>query len=502
MRPDDLSPADHAQLAARGIAVATVQRQLAQLTGPPPCVQLERPCIPGDGILVLPETQVAAARQAYEAAAAAGRLLKFVPASGAATRMFRSLLAAGTAETENALERQVFLDGLRRFAFFDDLAAAMHRDGLDPVALAAQGQIDLIVDFLLTPRGLDYVNQPKGLLQFHRYPDANRTAFEEHLVEAVGHVRDQSGTCRLHFTISPQHRGRFLALLDRARPAYEARYHVRFDVSFSEQKPSTDTIAVDENNRPIRAAGGRLLFRPGGHGALIENLDDLRGDIICVKNIDNIVPDHLREPTLKWKRILTGLLAARQRTIFEHVARLSGVPTPEEVQAALRFIAGELAIAVPPAATNAWALAVLNRPLRVCGMVKNTGEPGGGPFWVRASDGSISRQIVESAQVDPQSPDQQAVFRSATHFNPVDLVCGVRNWRGERFDLRRYVDVDAVFIAHKSEGGRSLKALELPGLWNGAMADWITLFVEVPIETFNPVKTVNDLLRPQHQPAE
>ena len=513
--------ADLRQVTESGRSIEEVRRQLHLFEHPPDSIHLERPCTPGDGIRVLTHGEVQAAHQQWRVACAAGRMLKFVPASGAATRMFKSLLAlrgampaevhrdevgeravGGDADARDVL---AFMEGLRRFAFFEDLAQAMRADGLDAEALAEQGRFGAIIDYLLEPKGLGYASLPKGLLAFHRYDGGRRTAFEEHLLEAAGYVRDERGLCRLHFTVSPQHRQRFEALLERVRAACERDYDARFEVGFSVQKESTDTIAVDLDNRPVRNEDGSLLFRPGGHGALIENLNDLHADIISIKNIDNVLPDHLKPVVLEWKKVLAGYLAAVQQTIFAHLAALTREPTAAAVVgAAERFARDALGVALPAtgaaAERRASALRLLNRPIRVCGMVRNTGEPGGGPFWVRDRDGRCSLQIVESAQVRADSEEQRAIFAASTHFNPVDLLCGVRDWQGRQFDLTRYVDPDAVFIARKSQDGRPLKALELPGLWNGGMADWTTIFVEIPGSTFCPVKSITDLLRPEHQP--
>jgi hypothetical protein len=346
------------------------------------------------------------------------------------------------------------------------------------------------------------------LLKFHQYSNGRRTAFEEHLVEAADYVKDAHGLCRLHFTVSSEHQKRFEGLLEEVRHRYEKNYNARFQVDFSLQKRSTDTIAVDIYNQPFREKDGKLLFRPGGHGALIENLNDLKGDIIYIKNIDNVATDRIKGPTFLWKKILAGCLIELQKKIFTYLERLVAQKPDEQFLDEVTDFARERLCLTPP---NSWQrksirekreflLNKLNRPLRVCGMVKNEGEPGGGPFWVEGKDGALSMQIVESAQVDPNSNEQQAIFASGTHFNPVDIVCGVRDYIGDPFDLWNYIDADAVFISQKSKDGRNLKALELPGLWNGAMANWITLFVEVPIITFNPVKTINDLLRKEHQP--
>lgn len=509
------------QLAESGIAPAEAERQIRLLTDPPPAIRLERPCRIGDGIQRLDAAEREEARREHERVRRAGRILKFVPASGAASRMFKSLLAtlaevradnmdslrkASAAGNRDATEALAFLDGLRRFAFRDDLAAAMRQSGPDLERAIGDGKWRAILEHLLSGRGLDYAEQPKGLLLFHRYSDGNRTAFEEHLVEAAAFVRDDGGVCRVHFTVSPEHRARFESLLECVRPAYEKRYSVRFAVDFSVQESATDTLAVDLANAPFRSTDGRLLVRPGGHGALIANLDALGADIAQLQNVDNIVPDHLRGQTLEWKEMLVGRLSIVQRAALGHMEKLASSDSAA-VEAALAFLADAFGVSAPQAVKRggseekrAYALERLRRPIRVCGMVPNTGEPGGGPFWVRERDGSTTLQIVESAQVDPASSEQQAVFASSSHFNPVLLACALRDLEGRPFRLSEFVDDDAVFIARKSKDGRDLKALERPGLWNGAMAHWNTVFVEVPGICFAPVKTVNDLLRPEHQP--
>lgn len=512
------SDADRAQIAAREMTIEEVERQIDLLRRPPPPLELLRPCSIGDGIRTLPAAELAAAGAANEAARRRGRMSKFVPASGAATRMFQALLAAraaGAASRDQARRREAagdadaralldFAAGLPRFAFHQELRAALRRGGQDLEELLASGTLAPILDALLGPEGLDYARLPKGLLLFHRYENGPRTPFEEHLVEAAGYVAGADGTCRLHFTVSAEHEAGFRALLERVRPVYERRFSAHFDVGFSLQKPSTDTLAVDLQDEPLRSADGRLHFRPGGHGALIENLRQLEGDIVFIKNIDNVVPEHLAVSTVLWKQALAALLLRLQAEIFRHLEALADRPGPPQVEAAAAFARAELLLDVPAGGAEerrVFLLRKLDRPLRVCGVVRNTGEPGGGPFWVRGAGGEETPQIVEGAQVNPGAPRQREILASASHFNPVDLVCGLRNRRGEPFDLRRYVDPSAVFISRKSSDGRAVKALERPGLWNGAMADWTTVFVEVPLQTFNPVKTVLDLLRPEHQSA-
>jgi hypothetical protein len=508
--------ADRAQLAELGIPLEEVVRQQRLFVDPPPPTVLERPCAVGDGITVLGDAERRAALQAHARAAAAGRLSKFLPASGAATRMFQALLAVrgpdGAVSRATVDERAAagdtdaravltFADHLSCFAFADALAEVAARHGRDLAALRARGALGEIVGALLDPDGLDYAQAPKGLVLFHRYADGNRTAFEEHLLEAAAYSGAPSVAVRVHLTVSPEHEAAFRALLERVRESCERRTGARFLVDFSQQKRASDTLAVEVDNQPFRTPDGRLLFRPGGHGALLDNLDELRGDIVLLKTVDNIQPEHLRGAAVEWLRVLTGHLIQLQDTLFSHLARISARPAPTAaVEEARRFARDQLGV-VPAADAGAEAvLAALNRPLRVCGMVRNTGEPGGGPFWVRAADGSCTMQIVEAAQIAAGDRAQRELFAAATHFNPVMIFCGVRDWTGQPFDLHAFVDPAAVFIARKSSHGRELKALERPGLWNGAMARWHTRFVEVPESTFSPVKTVNDLLRPVHQP--
>ena len=515
---------DIRQIEAHGLTAAEAFRQLALFEGPAPHLDLLRPCTPGDGIRVMDPADATRFAGIYDREGADHQCLKFVPASGAASRMFRTLLSfikgerdiirqgvADLAEKGDSAARELlaFMDGIRRFAFFDDLKGVMSKAGLDAEALAEEGRFTDVIRFLLYPEGLNYAALPKGLLKFHAYPRESRTAFEEHLVEGADYVKGPGGESRLHFTVSPEHMDGFRRLLETVRPVYGQRFQTVFNVSFSVQKPATDTLAVDLSNRPFRQDDGTLLLRPGGHGALLENLKDLDGDIVFIKNIDNVVPDRLKAETSRWKKVLGGYFLHVRSGVFRVLQGLSSGPADAAAaDRAVAFIERELGLPVPegirtrpPEEKRAYVVKALNRPIRVCGMVKNEGEPGGGPFWVREPDGRISLQIVETAQVDPESARQQEILRRATHFNPVDLVCGLRDYRGKPFDLDVFVDPTAVFISRKSKEGRELKALEHPGLWNGAMSGWLTLFVEVPIVTFNPVKTVNDLLRPAHQPA-
>ncbi len=504
-----LNASDIEHIRARGISEQKVLRQidLCRLGGA--TVTLARPATPGDGIIRVADEEQAGLVALHDEAARAGRCLKFVPASGAATRMFRQwhgiFNSGGFSSPE---EFEAFRASLSGYAFYGDLKAALAGAGLNLEELISSGRGQEILDFILGEKGLHYAFKPKALLKFHQYGRASRTALEEHLVEAAHYVRDGRGLCRIHFTVSEEHLKPVSELLERVVGQYEKEMGVRFEIGLSVQGESTDTIAVDLDNRPFRDRSGRLLFRPGGHGALLYNLDAIDGDVVFIKNIDNVVPDRLKHATVLYKKILGGYLVGMQSELFTHLRALSDPSAGEDaVEAAARFAAGRLNCAVPPGLRDRPAgerrrllTERLNRPLRVCGMVKNEGEPGGGPFWVVDRDGNQSLQIVEEVQVNGQREDQASIWASSTHFNPVDLVCGIRDFRGRKFDLEQFVDGEQVFVSTKSHEGCDIKALELPGLWNGSMAFWHTVFVEVPIETFNPVKTIEDLLRPAHRP--
>ena len=446
-------------------------------------------------------------------------ILKFVPASGAASRMFKHLFEfrdnyKGADEDYKQFLKDKsfnsvynFFDKIKNFAFYDDLKAVMLKHGLNIKQCIKSKDFVTVIDFLLSEKGLNYAKLPKGLLKFHNYPDGSRMSVEEHLVEGAVYCKDKNNNVAIHFTVSPEHKEEFIEEVNRLKGKYEKYFNVKFNIGFSIQKSSTDTIAVDMNNKPFREQDESLLFRPGGHGALIENLNDLEGDIIFIKNIDNIVPDKLREPTYLYKKVIAGYLLKLQKKTFEYLEMLpKGNLNNSQLDEIENFADNKLEIKIEDNFKNLtkpektkYLFDKLNRPMRVCGMVKNEGEPGGGPFWVRNSKGENSFQIVESSQIDLKNPEQNNIVQKATHFNPVDLVCGVRDYKGEPFDLKKYVNTSTGLISVKSKNGKNLKAQELPGLWNGAMADWITVFVETPIITFNPVKTANDLLRKQHQ---
>lgn len=518
------SSRDLEQLAERGVSVEEARRQVELLRRPPGYARLVRPCAVGDGIVRPDPADFSGLHECHAEAARTGRFRTFIPASGAATRMFRDLLyfqrgpgrGQGWAEIVRAAEggdsrtRALvrFVEALDRFPFAGDLRRTLRSRGENLDRLRATRAYGEILDGLLDAAGMDYDALPKGLLEFHAYPGGSRTPFEEHLAEACAYVRDAEGTTRLHFTVSAEHLRLFTGFMERVVPEYERRYGTRFEIGFSVQKRSTDTLAVDPENRPLRDERGSLLFRPGGHGALIENVNDLQGDLVYIRNVDNIQPEHRRAVVVQWKKTLGGYLARLQREVHERLRRLR---EPEARERLLDETAGFAAsrlqvelnghldpLSLP--ARRAWLISRLDRPLRVCGVVPNRGEPGGGPFWVRGGDGSVGLQIVEGAQIDPRDEGQQEIVRRSTHFNPVDIVCALRDPDGRPYDLKRFVDPDAAIVTEKSSDGRRLKALERPGLWNGAMAGWNTVFVEVPLETFAPVKSVLDLLREEHQP--
>jgi hypothetical protein len=500
MRPEEFLEADLEQFEAYGISLEEIEAQLSLLRTPPPPIVLDRPCTIGDGITQLHRSDYERLLATGNQAAASGRVTKFVPASGAATRMFKDLIAAlqGDERPSSLPAVHDFLASLDLFPFGAELR---QRSGVmtEPESEAEERAMlrTLLED-------MQCAALPKGLVPFHR-AEQPRTAFEEHLLEGTRYARASDGTSRMHFTVGRDVRDRFETALRELAPAIERQSDARLVVTFSEQRPSTDTIALDDSGRPFRAAAGQLLLRPSGHGALLRNLQDTDGDIVVIKNIDNVVPDERSSEVVRWKRLLIGLLASVQEEVFQILAECQhpGCSEPT-LDRAIAFARERFARVPTGALTDAAARRefvwdALDRPLRICGVVRNEGEPGGAPFWVRGTDGRISVQIVESSQVNAQDARQQQIFMNATHFNPVDLVCGLKNWVGLPFQLDKFVDPSMVFLSSKSHEGRELRALERPGLWNGAMAGWNTICVEVPAETFAPVKTVLDLLRPQHQ---
>jgi hypothetical protein len=508
----NFSADDLKQLKALNIEPSKAASQLNWLRTGQVDLKLERPCTPGDGIVQIQSDSHDYLNKSFVAAVAKGRLRRFVPASGAASRMFSPLNAdaavfeacrtvqMGSPGTSVEFDLRRFFDELTSFAFYPELKNALAEDGRDLQKAIDERDLALIIRYLLEPCGLCYSRLPKGLLAFHAVADGTRTPFVEHLAEAAL-LNGLDGVVTLHFTVSDEHLVLFKAQLAAWRNTLEKTYGCHFEVSYSTQKASTDTLALDKTGQPLRDAKGQLVLRPGGHGALIENLNDLAGDIILVRNIDNVVPDAHKEANLIWTRLLTGYLLEVQTEQYALLKALHEQPEDPMVRdLVVSFLADRLQAEVSLTDDSKALLALLDRPLRVCGMVPNSGEPGGGPFWVRDAQGRVTKQIVEGAQIERSAPDQADILARATHFNPVDMVCGVSDWRGRPYDLTRFVDEEAVIITSKVQNDKEVRVLELPGLWNGAMAGWHTIFVEIPSEAFNPVKTVFDLLRPAHQP--
>lgn len=505
-----LTQEDKELLLKKGISEAQIAEQLACFEKGFPYLELSAAAsVENGGILVADADLQEKYLKAWDAYKDGDKkIVKFVPASGAASRMFKNLfefLGADYSEPTTDFEKK-FFSRVHDFAFYDELnEACVKNTGKDIDTLIAEKNYKTVVANLLESAGLNYGALPKGLLKFHRYEDGVRTPLEEHLVEGALYAAGKTGQVNVHFTVSTEHRALFQQLVDEKVAAYSSRFGVQYQVSFSEQKPSTDTVAADMENKPFRD-NGKLLFRPGGHGALIENLNDLDADIVFIKNIDNVVPDRLKADTVTYKKLLAGALVTLQKKAFEYLELLdSGHYSHEQLETIIRFVQQDLRCRradiknLEDADLVIYLRKKLNRPMRVCGMVKNVGEPGGGPFLAYNPDGTVSLQILESSQIDMKDPEKKAMFEKGTHFNPVDLVCAVRDYKGNKFNLLNFVDKATGFISYKSKNGKDLKALELPGLWNGSMSDWSTVFVEVPLSTFNPVKTVNDLLREQHQ---
>ena len=509
------NPIDLEQLKSHGVSTQDAQNQLDNFKAGFPYLNIVKPAKVGDGIIRLECSEVDDLVELFKGYE--GSRYKFVPASGAATRMFKHLfefLEDYPSRGEDCFNDKsfnsiwYFLEYIKNFAFFNTLQKELEKNRYNLDEILKNRDYSTLLKALLQPYALNYGNLPKGLIEFHQYPDGARTAFEEHLVEGAQYARMPNNETYIHLTVSPEHKTGFEELANRIIKSYGETYGVKFFIEYSEQKPSTDTIAVDENNEIFRDSSGKLVFRPGGHGALLENLNDINADLVFIKNIDNVVPDHLKPQTVLYKKALAGLLISYQSLIFDYLNQLQEEDdiSIELLHEILDFTINELCI-FPSKSLNLndtnvlyeYLIGKLNRPIRVCGMVKNEGEPGGGPFWATNPDGSVSLQIVESSQIDLNDPARKEIFSLSTHFNPVDLVCGLTDVDGNKFDLLKFRDPNTGFISLKSKDGRQLKAQELPGLWNGAMSDWNTIFVEVPLITFNPVKTVNDLLREQHQ---
>ena len=504
-----LQSTDKQILDKKGISVDKFNEQLQSFVDGFPYLEIIRAAEPGHGISLISNNLINDYLLEWDSYLKSdATILKFVPASGAASRMFKDLfefLDGDHKIPEKKAELQ-FFSKIEKFAFFDDLnAICIKNNGKGVLELKQENKFKPIVANLLLEEGLNYGSLPKGLLKFHAYANEVRTPMLEHLVEGSLYAMNKNNLVNIHFTVSSEHRRLFETHLAENLAKFEAEFDAKFKINFSEQKPSTDTIAAGSDNQPFRD-NDQLVFRPGGHGALIENLNDLDADVIFIKNIDNVVPDALKNPTIIYKKVIAGLLVKLQKQCFLYLGMLeNNEVSTQKLQEIKLFCQKELNIQHPDLdkfddnKLKSFLVKKLNRPLRICGMVKNTGEPGGGPFLTVDADGSISTQILESSQIDVANPAEKAKLTQSTHFNPVDLVCAVKDYKGNKFNLANFVDKKTGFISNKSKGGKELKALELPGLWNGAMSNWITVFAEVPIATFNPVKTVNDLLRPEHQ---
>lgn len=504
-----LTQSDLNQIASKGISEEKLNKQLEDFKTGFPFLKLEAAASIGHGIMAPSDDERDAFIAAWNAYKAEGKkIVKFVPASGAASRMFKDMFAFLNADYDvptTDFEKH-FFDNIKKFAFREALCdKCKENNGEKIMQLIADGNYKAVVANMLNKEGLNYGQLPKGLLLFHNYEDGPRTPMEEHLVEGALYAAS-NGEANVHFTVSHEHMELFKQKVAEKADIYAQKYGIKYNITFSEQKPSTDTVAANPDNTPFRNDDGSLLFRPGGHGALIENLNEIDADVIFIKNIDNVVPDRLKGDTVTYKQLIAGVLVTLQGKAFDYLKKLEGGNyTHEDLEEIIRFVQRDLCCRkadikeLEDAELVIYLRNKLNRPMRVCGVVKNVGEPGGGPFLTYNQDGTVSLQILESSQIDKSNTEYQKMFTEGTHFNPVDLVCAVKDYLGQPFNLPDFVDKTTGFISSKSKNGKELKALELPGLWNGAMSDWNTIFVEVPLSTFNPVKTVNDLLRDQHQ---
>lgn len=505
----ELGQQDRDLLARKGISEEKLAEELEMLAKGFPYLRIEAPATPGHGLTVATLELEKQSEEIWEKYLESGaKVLKMVPASGAASRMFKNLyeFLNGKDEKPKTDFIKEFFTDIERFAFFPRLNfTTLELYGKSVDSLIREGHYKDVISALLLPEGMNYGKLPKALLQFHKVLGTSRTSLEEHLAEGAQYAKGKDGKVHLHFTVSEEHLPLVRMKIEEASGILEHKYGGEYEITLSVQKPSTDTVAANMDGTPYREKG-ELFFRPGGHGALIENLNDLDADAIFIKNIDNVVPDSHRADTIKFKKVIGGVLVAVKDKISRYCQLIKkGKPTDEQIEEMLGFLRNTLCVTHDKAdgmdreSKLDYLYSKFNRPLRVCGMVRNEGEPGGGPFLTENPDGTVSPQILESSQIDPADKEAMRMLRESTHFNPVDLVVSTRNWEGKKFNLPDYVDKATGFISIKSREGVEIKALELPGLWNGAMSDWNTILIEVPVSTFNPVKTVVDLLRPSHQ---
>ncbi|NMH27045.1 DUF4301 family protein [Flavobacterium silvaticum] len=506
------------QILEHGLSIEEAIRQMTIFSKGIPKTFLDRPAVVGDGIVRLTALEFQVAADFFDQHKNGLKLKKFVPASGAASRMFKFMsvflkefdVSNDTINSyinrHKATDLSIFMAAREKFPFFEAVNSRLDESYTDGEIREKDRRSFEFIKMMLDENEFDFANKPKGILPFHRYADRIATPVEEHLREGARYA-SSDGISNLHFTISEGHRQGFEEIVSKVKPAIEQRTGIDIKINFSYQHQSTDTIAVDMDNKPFRDKEGNLVFRPGGHGALIRNLSEIDADIVFIKNIDNVIQNHDAIITL-YKKALGGLLLELQQEVFSLLNQIeAGNANEAFAEEAISFLKKKLHVTIPPdfgkyTRENKidFIFEKLNRPLRICGMVKNEGEPGGGPFWVVGQQGNVSLQIVETSQVEMRDPQQTAIVEKSTHFNPVDIVCSVKDYKGKKFNLPDFVDHERGFIVQKQKDGRDLKGYELPGLWNGAMAKWNTVFVEVPLVTFNPVKTVNDLLKPAHQP--
>lgn len=492
-----ISQEDETELKRRGLTITDITQQIHQFTKETKPVKLERPCTPGDGLLVLSGVDCHKYQKIFESEGGKFTQMKFVPASGAASRMFKHLYNYSEENVTDLTEE--FILNFDRFPFIPELEKCISKENLSLNELIKSDSWGKIFDLILTPAGLHYDAQLKGMVVFHRYADEYRTAFEEHLFEAMSYARQSDGRCRIHFTVAPQHLNTVTNYLNDKIKAFEYEH---LEIEFSTQNESTDTIALDKEDEPVRDETGKLFFRASGHGALIHNLGKLDADIVFIKNIDNVTTKAQQDESTYYKQVLAGLLVElknESNRLLDELERGNEMILDDALEFIQSWFQPGLPLGMTQEQLRVYAKLRLDRPLRICGMVRNEGEPGGGPFWVKMSGGYLSKQIVEKSQVDQHDIQQAKILASATHFNPVDIVCTFKNRKGENYSLDQFIDYSTGFISEKFHHGHVIKALEWPGLWNGAMALWNTVFVEVPVSTFNPVKTVNDLLRAGHQ---
>lgn len=501
------------------ISVKTIEHQLKLFGTGTKIPKLIKPCTIENGIVQLQKDYFSELLKEFNNTSLNGRIIKFVPASGAASRMFQKLQSFLNRFPDLSLQKLKnfseddkdfkyvydFLINLQKFAFYDDVKSRLNKNDIE-IQKPITDEPAQVLKTVLTESGLNYLSKPKGAIKFHCYDDECRTAFEEQIYESLQYAADRNNKVKIHFTISPEHTEIFENIITQLINKLN-KTKFKAEITYSYQKKSTDTVAVDLENKLIFDKSGNLVQRPGGHGALLENLNDLKADIVIIKNIDNLSTENLSADTILYKKLLTGYLVKTQKQIFDLLDSLDRKDlSKKSFDEMIDYAEKELSVTKPTDFEN-WSdkrkskylFDKLNRPIRVCGMVENEGEPGGGPFWVKDDDGSASLQIIEQAQIDMNDENQKNIFKQSTHFNPVDLICSVKDYKGNNFNLKNFVDAESGIITKKSKDGIELKALELPGLWNGSMAYWNTIFVEVPISTFNPVKEVNDLLKSAHQ---